>query len=132
MRILVDFGETVSSDLAVTCIALSELCEVAVQLTLEESARMGQPVPPLYSSGVRYLRESGESLRLPSSVLKAGGGDCAHLSVWLAAWYRQHGFPQARVVIAASQHPQGKLYHAMVEQVPGAPLECPSSILGMV
>lgn len=121
-----------SSDLAVTCTALSMLCDIAVQLALEESARTGRPIPPLYSSGVRFLRERDESLILPVETLRRGGGDCAHLSVWLAAWYRQQGESKARVVVSARELPGGRLYHAMVEQRPGMPLECPSSILGMV
>lgn len=86
-----------------------------------------RPLPPLYSSGVRYVRERNkEDWRLPQEVYRRGGGDCEDLAVWLAAEKILSG-EKARAV----QKPGGRrgLVHVVVRTRSG--VEDPSKVLGM-
>jgi hypothetical protein len=54
---------------------------------LVHARKVGQPIPPLYAAGVRYIREppGSEVWQLPREALSARGGDCEDLACWLAA-----------------------------------------------
>ena len=60
---------------------------LACVCNLEHAQRVGQPLPLLYQSGVRYEREppGSEVWQLPREAYSAKGGDCEDLACWLAA-----------------------------------------------
>ena len=84
-------------------------------------------LPPLYSSGVRYVREqSTERWQMPSETYARKAGDCEDLAVWRVAELRQAGEP-AKLYLRRSGP---RLWHAMVKRADGT-LEDPSKKLGM-
>jgi len=85
-------------------------------------------VPALYSSGVRYRRDKGETWDSAQICCRRGWGDCEDLAAWRAADLRLRGIP-ARAVVQRSKTP-GVSWHAVV-QLPNGRIEDPSRRLGM-
>lgn len=85
-------------------------------------------LPPLYSAGVRYTRESSgaERWQLPSETARRGLGDCEDLAVWRVAELRAQGEP-AKLLLSKSGP---RLWHALVRRGNGT-TEDPSARLGM-
>lgn len=88
-------------------------------------------IPPLYSSGVRYIAENGkESFVDLYVVLQNGGGDCAHLCAWRVAELQNAG-ENATIRIAWKTTRRGpRLFHVQVRRGNGI-VEDPSVLLGM-
>lgn len=92
--------------------------------------------PPIYSAGVRYIREpEGQEEWLDiGEIRRRGGGDCEELAAWRVAELREKGI-DAR---PAWRHrrvraPSGRLcslYHIIV-WIPGVGIDDPSARLGM-
>jgi hypothetical protein len=83
-------------------------------------------VPLLYSSGVRYRRESPDRWQTCDIVLDKGFGDCEDLAAWRAAELRQRGENAHADVYKAGP----RQWHAIVVHADGA-IEDPSRRLGM-
>lgn len=84
--------------------------------------------PPLYQSGVRYIREGPQRreawLTVPD-IIAAGGGDCEDLAAWRAAELRVRGYAaSARAIRVRSG------WHIIVECE--GRVEDPSARLGML
>jgi transglutaminase-like putative cysteine protease len=104
-----------------------ELAARAAAADMRASARKGRPIPPIYASGVRYIRrDPDERWQTPTETLRRGGGDCEDLAIWRAAELRARGEP-ARVIVYRSA--PGVL-HAVVRRASGR-IEDPSRRLGM-
>ena len=89
-------------------------------------------IPPLYSAGVRYVREPGkrEEWQDIQTTLARREGDCEDLAAWRTAELRAQGV-QAHPLIQYRLGPAGQqLMHALVE-LPGGKIEDPSRRLGM-
>lgn len=97
------------------------------QLATEQHA--AQQLPPLYTSGVRYVRERGtEHWQTPMELLTSGTGDCEDLSAYRVGELRASGVdPDASVVI---ERTGPRTLHAIVRRGDGS-LEDPSQALGM-
>lgn len=93
------------------------------------------PLPELYRSGVRYIREDYNSVHPEDwldilETLSQGGGDCEDLACWRVAELQHRGEP-ARVVWHRRVIGPGRtLLHILVQRGDGR-LEDPSRILGM-
>jgi hypothetical protein len=113
--------------------ALEGLVRLNVAL-LRAAIRSGRPVPPLYSSGVRYVREpSGrEWWQTVADNIADKKADCEDLAAHRAAELRVGGmiagfpYPARAVCIRTGK----KTYHAIVRHPDGA-IEDPSHKLGM-
>lgn len=91
--------------------------------------RANPRTPSLYSSGVRYRRESPgreKWLTIPQ-VISAGIGDCEDLATYLAAQLQVAGIDARAVVVRTGP----KTFHAVV-RLPGGKIEDPSAKLGMM
>jgi transglutaminase-like putative cysteine protease len=109
-------------------VAALELATRAAAADMRASARKGRPIPPIYSSGVRYIRrDPGERWQTPTETMRRGGGDCEDLSIWRAAELRAIGEP-ARVIVYRSAP---RVLHAVVRRGDGR-IEDPSRRLGMM
>jgi hypothetical protein len=89
-------------------------------------------IPPLYSSGVRYIKEKPgvETFRDLYLVLANHGGDCAHLAAWRVAELQQAG-ENASIRIQWKVTRRGiRLFHVVVRRGNGS-IEDPSKLLGM-
>lgn len=88
------------------------------RMTLREAIRQGNPIPPLYRSGVRYERERGPSEEFADvlTVLKRGWGDCDDLVGWRVAELLEAGFA-ADVRIYCRDREPGKPDYSMHAQV---------------
>jgi len=115
------------------------LCDALTQIDLDY-LRHHPETPPIYRSGVRYIREPfrqpcGDHWRAIPWVIEAGGGDCEDLACWRAAELIAGG-KKARPIWSKKQHPGppgvglGVLYHILVE-LPCGEIEDPSKVLGM-
>lgn len=72
--------------------ALLEGLALVAQAQLMAASREGRPLPPLYSSGVRYRREiQAEEWLGPREVYAQGNGDCEDLVAWRVAELRLSG-----------------------------------------
>lgn len=107
-----------------------------VDLTIRRwYASRGRPLPLLYASGVRYVREdySGtfpEDWQDVLELYRTRRGDCEDLACARAAELREAGEP-ARAVFVARRRPEGgRLIHILVRRADGT-IEDPSKILGM-
>ena len=116
-------------------IALLWILEAMVMVARDElkNARLkGKKLPPLYKSGVRYIREEGtEDWKDPVTVFQDGFGDCEDLAIWRVAELRNNHkaakpFIRYRIDPATGMY----IYHVMVIRS-GGTLEDPSRILGM-
>lgn len=93
------------------------------------------PLPSLYGSGVRYIREDYTSEHPEDwldilETIHQGGGDCEDLACWRTAEL-QHAGERARVVWHRRLIGPGQtLLHILVQRADGR-LEDPSRILGM-
>lgn len=87
------------------------------------------PLPPLYSSGVRYRREprGSEEWTPAPRVFARRFGDCEDLAAWRAAELRRAGELDARAIPIRSG---ARIWHAVVEREDGT-IEDPSRALGM-
>lgn len=93
--------------------------------------------PPLYSAGVRYLREPEGFEQWPDigRILEQGGGDCEDLACWRVAELRQCGIAarpawRHRKVESVQSGKIFTLYHILVWTPNG--YEDPSARLGMM
>ncbi len=114
--------------------AIAEAVILSNRAYLEEKAREGRPVPPLYRSGVYYQNEPeglpDEALDIPA-IMRQGHGDCLHLSAWRVAELRNAGEKKARIAVTRKRLGRGKrLFHVLVRRGNGK-LEDPSKRLGM-
>lgn len=94
--------------------------------------RSDRRIPPLYSSGVRYMREAPgvETFRDLYIVLAKGGGDCAHLAAWRVAELQEAG-ENASLRIQWKVTRRGpRLFHVLVRRGDKS-IEDPSKLLGM-
>jgi hypothetical protein len=104
-----------------------ELGTRAAVAQLRAAARAGRPLPPIYASGVRYMRaDPHERWQTPMETLRRGGGDCEDLAMWRAAELRVNG-ERARVVWRRTGP---RVLHAVVQRGHGR-IEDPSRRLGM-
>jgi hypothetical protein len=101
-----------------------------------EYLRMHPETPPLYKSGVRYIREKEGEEIWPTigEILKEGGGDCEDLACWRVAELRNQGVA-ARPAwrhrkVKMPSGIEGTLYHILV-YIPGKGFEDPSRSMGM-
>lgn len=117
--------------------AMLDACCALNSLHLSSSPK----TPPLYSSGVRYKRESamcvegidacatGERFNTIPVVLRLRFGDCDDLACWRAAELRvRHGVEARPRLDVVAHHPTR--YHVVV-QLPDGTTEDPSAVLGM-
>lgn len=92
--------------------------------------RLHPETPPLYASGVRYIREHGtENWETIPVIIKHGGADCEDLASWRVAELLNMGV-QADHYLRARYEGGILKYHILV-QLPDGTLEDPSRILGM-
>lgn len=113
--------------------ALEGLVRVNVAL-LVAGLRSGHPVPPLYSSGVRYHREPGgrEWWQTVADNLVDKRADCEDLAAHRSAELRVGGllvgvdYPARAVCVRTGK----RTYHAVVRH-PDGRIEDPSRVLGM-
>jgi len=139
--------------------ALNEALEGLVRLNaklLLAAFRVGRPVPPLYSLGVRYKREPGrrEWWQTIADNIDAQIADCEDLASHLAAEHRIDGFlkafgsssrvralpsrMQTELAVSGYFYPAravcirtGKRTYHAVTRHPGGRIEDPSRALGM-
>jgi hypothetical protein len=109
------------SEIQVFLSALQRVCEQQLS---------SAPFPPLYESGVRYLREprGQENWQTCHETLKKQSGDCEDLAAWRAAELRVSGRDPGAVAIIKRVRPG--LIHCLVRRGNGS-LEDPSKVLGM-
>lgn len=110
-----------------------DLCEGVTrcnQRYLRERAALGEPIPPLYRSGIRYALEKREAFLCIPGVMMRGWGDCDDLACWRAAELREGGDPGARVFVRPSRSGVAGRWHAIVQRGDGS-FEDPSARLGM-
>jgi hypothetical protein len=94
---------------------------------IARAAREGRPLPPLYSSGVRYdRRDASERWQLPTETMARRRGDCEDLACWRAAELVLRG-ERARVGVRRTGP---RVLHAVVVRGDGS-IEDPSKRLGM-
>lgn len=112
--------------------ALEGLVQLNTQLLLA-AIRVGRPVPPLYTLGVRYKRERDrEWWQTVADNLVEKNGDCEDLAGHRAAEHRVAGilagipYPARAICIRTGK----KTYHAIVRH-PDGRIEDPSRVLGM-
>jgi hypothetical protein len=99
-------------------------------IDLLEAAGAGTPYPPLYTSGVRYVREppGAEVWQTPRFAFASKAADCEDLAAgWLAPQYWALGETAARPEVLRIKP---RLRHIVVRRADGT-LEDPSLILGM-
>jgi hypothetical protein len=107
---------------------LEALCKI------NEGVLKTRKIPPLYESGVKYIRENGTEEWLDIlHVLDEGGGDCEDLSCWRVAELRHAGL---RSKPFAKWRRVDGIYHYHIQVVrygsDGTPyIEDPSHHLGM-
>lgn len=95
--------------------------------TLDKTSVQGERLPPLYSSGFRYIKsDPGEQWQLPFETAGRMGGDCEDLSLYRAHELRLAGYP-AKVRVYKSGP---RILHAVVDRGDGQ-MEDPSRALGM-
>lgn len=109
--------------------AITALAEGLVALNfvqMWEARQAGTPVPPLYSSGVRYQRErpGQEQWQSAAELLSNGVGDCEDLASYRAAELRCEGEPATVLVVRTERG----TFHAIVRRQDGT-TEDPSRIL---
>jgi hypothetical protein len=112
----------------------------------KRARRCGLPVPPLYTTGVRYIEEDGREEWLDLyGVLKQGGADCEDLAAWRVGELRAAGVKADPVLkwrwvtreqalaagLPIKRDADGLwLVHCLV-RFPDGTIEDPSKILGM-
>lgn len=117
-------------------LALDALTKWNVEV-IQKRRAAGNPLPPLYRSGVRYQREDyrgphPEDWRDAVEVLRRGGGDCEDLAAYRAAELCAEGIP-ARTMFIERPNPIGRLFHIIVSYTfkNHQKLDDPSRRLGM-
>jgi len=107
--------------------AMEGLCHLNYVL-LSRARLSGNPLPPLYRSGVRYKREQPGRERWLNvfELYEAGVGDCEDLAAARVAELRMAGIPALPWV----KRTGARKYHAQVAR-PDDTIEDPSLILGM-
>lgn len=102
---------------------------VVCYIDLLEGMQSGNPYPPLYDSGVRYVREprGSEIWQTPYHAYGTKAADCEDLSCWLTAQLWAQGETAARPIV---RRISDRLRHILVRRADGS-LEDPSLILGM-
>lgn len=108
------------------------------QVVVDQLYLMTHNVPPLYSSGVRYMNEPTgrhpefkyEEFAAIPIILSRGWGDCDDLAPWRVAELRCAG-EKAKIRVQWRKQRSGrKMYHITVRRADGR-IEDPSRILGM-
>lgn len=100
-------------------VGLTEACYVQLQR---------RPLPPLYSTRVRYQRELGrERWQTAEETFRRGVGDCEDLAAWRCAECWVSGERGARAICYA---PRPGLIHCVVRRANGS-IDDPSKRLGM-
>jgi hypothetical protein len=109
-------------------------CLIAIN---REYLRTHPQVPPLYESGVRFIREQEgtETWEDIGQILQRGGGDCDRLCAWRVAELLERGVSarpawRHRKVKSSETGQVYTLYHILVF-IPGRGFEDPSAKLGM-
>ena len=98
----------------------------------EDLIRSGR-IPPLYKSGVRYVRDrDGEETFIDAPhVIRQGGADCSSLAAYRLGELWAAGESGAGIHIHWRGYSDGyRLYHVTVRRADGA-IEDPSRLLGM-
>lgn len=108
--------------------AALDMWTLCARATLLKAQKLGRPIPPLYTAGVRYQRERRgvEGWFLPPQIFSRGQGDCEDLATWRAAELQLRGVRARAIVYRAKPG----LWHVVV-QLPGGKREDPSKRLGM-
>lgn len=113
---------------------LEALCRTNQDIIRMQKAR-GNPIPELYSSGIKYLRENGtENWQDIYRNLELMTGDCEDLACHRVAELRENYKRRAQPFVTFRRSPDGKYhYHCVliVEGPDGWRLEDPSRKLGM-
>lgn len=109
--------------------ALTRMLSTLVDVNVDYLKRY--PMPPLYSSGVRYIGEQvGQEEWLAAPWVQArGGADCEDLCAWRVAELRIAG-ERANCVWSKHVSADSILYHIRVKRGNGS-IEDPSLNLGM-
>lgn len=95
-----------------------------------------RPLPPLYGSGIRYVREDSqqdphptmprvERWQMADVLAQTKRGDCEDLALYRTAWLRAHG-ERARLRLTK----RGSIWHVTLIRESGR-IEDPSARLGM-
>lgn len=102
---------------------------VVCYIDLLEGVQQGRAYPPLYDSGVRYVREppGSEVWQAPFHASGTKEADCEDLSCWRSAELWAAGETAARPFV---RRISARLRHILVRRADGS-LEDPSLILGM-
>lgn len=109
----------------VACAALTTLNRLIMRAVPQLTG--GKRVPPLYKSGVRYVRQYGRERFQPClNVMERRGGDCDQLACWRAAELQERGI-KARAV---PYRVNARTMHVIVIY-PDGRREDPSKRLGM-
>lgn len=89
-------------------------------------------IPPLYRSGVRYMREpkGRETFRDLYVTLAHKGGDCAHLAAWRVAELQEGGENATLRIQWVTTRRGPRIFHVLVRRGNGT-IEDPSKLLGM-
>lgn len=106
-------------------------------VVMADAAKRGFPIPPLYSSGIRYVRDGESNLSDVGpedwqdcvEALSRGEADCKSLACYRAAELRLSGI-RAFAQFRWRDRDRGSLYHIVV-QLPDGTIEDPSARLGM-
>lgn len=103
-----------------------EACIAANRLYLRQRG-----APPLYESGVVYVRQPGqEILRDIPQLLERRGGDCDQLVCWRIAELREQGENATVRILFDPSERKLRIFHVQVRRQNGD-IEDPSVILGM-
>jgi hypothetical protein len=135
---LVGNGVRKPSDVMRLAKAALEVVVEANQYAMREARRKGKPLPPLYSSGVRYQREPWrhEEFADALTVLKRKWGDCDDLVPYRVAELREAGEAAKIRLYRRRNKRSGNTVHVQVRRAPSAEfprgrIEDPSRLLGM-
>lgn len=94
---------------------------------------LGQQIPPLYASGVRYARDGIGYERWKSIpvAMRDGTGDCKVLAAWRVAELRVSEVDRgATPLVVEAGGPYSRQWHVVVRRSDGS-IEDPSLVLGM-
>lgn len=109
--------------------SVAELEAVLNAFALRYARESDRRLPPLYKSGIRYRRETGEHWQNPWETFQTGYGDCEDLALYRVAELVREGRDRRARVAVIRTGPA--TLHALVRLGSGR-LEDPSRALGMV
>lgn len=118
---------TINIPAAMGASVIESALEGLARLAADECARFN--LPPLYQSGVRYVRERGtENWQTPRETLSGRFGDCEDLAAYRVGELRASGVDPGAVIAVERTGP--RTMHAIVRRSDGS-IEDPSRALGM-